>query len=100
MQELRAQAQAKVLEIRVEEDEDSEAKTYHYDYVYSYRGQSWPGTDKTDSVSGLVVDGNTLYTSGIEDGSAVVKTFLRSGAACAGSGCCASGSRAAAAWSR
>lgn len=33
------------------------------------------GTDKTDSVSGLVVDGNTLYTSGIEDGSAVVKTF-------------------------
>jgi hypothetical protein len=33
------------------------------------------GTDKTDSISGLVVDGNTLYTSGIEDGSAVVKTF-------------------------
>ena len=33
------------------------------------------GTDKTDSVSGMVVDGNTLYTSGIEDGSAVVKTF-------------------------
>jgi hypothetical protein len=33
------------------------------------------GTDKTDSISGMVVDGNTLYTSGIEDGSAVVKTF-------------------------
>lgn len=33
------------------------------------------GTDKTDSISGLVVDGNTLYTSGIEDGSATVKTF-------------------------
>ncbi len=33
------------------------------------------GTAQTDTVTGLVVDGNTLYTSGIEDSNAVVKTL-------------------------
>lgn len=33
------------------------------------------GTDKSDTVSGLVVDGNTVYAAGIENGNAVVKTF-------------------------
>ena len=33
------------------------------------------GTTGSDSVSGIVVDGNTVYTSGVENGDAVVKSY-------------------------
>ncbi len=33
------------------------------------------GTTGSDSVSGIVVDGSTVYTSGIENGNAVVKSY-------------------------